>query len=510
MENGTDMKNRVARTLKWNTLDKIATQCLYAVTGIILARELTEEEFGLVGAILVFQSFATLFVDSGFSYALLQRKRPTEDDYSTILWFNLGVATLCYIVLALGAPLIADIFENDERIIPLSRVMFLTFILNAAAIVQTNRRIKLMDVKMVTVSNTLGLLAGSVAGIYMALTGWGAWALVWQAVINSGVKTLILWVADTWRPKLVFSFSILRSFFHVGSGVFGTSFLNVLFQNIYSFFIGNRVGLFSLGYYYQADKWSKMGVASLSAIFTQSFLPLLSEYQDNPERYADHEPHKPLRLLHCLSRLRTSDCNGNSHFPRSVRNQMGPVDHSLPALADQGHLHYSRNVISQLRHVARQVATDGCQRDNPRRNSPSRNLHHLALYRPDHPRRYHARSHHFPLGTDHSIGHRMGRDARNRRTHLLEHALAFPERLAPLRRAFVTDRMRALLHEAMARRSVDAADHHDTPWPRRIYRRQQAARFTHTARGPRLHRRTPSPLQPPVEDILTKRLCQKS
>lgn len=286
MENGTDMKNRVARTLKWNTLDKIATQCLYAVTGIILARELTEEEFGLVGAILVFQSFATLFVDSGFSYALLQRKRPTEDDYSTILWFNLGVATLCYIVLALGAPLIADIFENDERIIPLSRVMFLTFILNAAAIVQTNRRIKLMDVKMVTVSNTLGLLAGSVAGIYMALTGWGAWALVWQAVINSGVKTLILWVADSWRPKLVFSFSILRSFFHVGSGVFGTSFLNVLFQNIYSFFIGNRVGLFSLGYYYQADKWSKMGVASLSAIFTQSFLPLLSEYQDNPERYA--------------------------------------------------------------------------------------------------------------------------------------------------------------------------------------------------------------------------------
>ena len=177
MENGTDMKNRVARTLKWNTLDKIATQCLYAVTGIILARELTEEEFGLVGAILVFQSFATLFVDSGFSYALLQRKRPTEDDYSTILWFNIGVATLCYIVLALCAPLIADIFENDERIIPLSRVMFLTFILNAAAIVQTNRRIKLMDVKIVTVSNSLGLLAGSVAGIYMALTGWGAWEI---------------------------------------------------------------------------------------------------------------------------------------------------------------------------------------------------------------------------------------------------------------------------------------------------------------------------------------------
>lgn len=281
-----DMKNRVARTLKWNVLDKIATQCLYALTGIILARELTDEDFGLIGAILVFQSFATLFIDSGFSYALLQRKRPTEEDYSTILWFNIAVAVGCYVILSLLAPWIAGLFDDDTRIISLARVMFLTFILNAAAIVQTNRRMKLMNVKMIAVSNSIALFAGSVVGIYMALTGWGPWALVWQAVINSGVKTLILWISDSWRPQMRFSMASLRSFFHVGSGVLGTSFLNVLFQNIYSFFIGNRVGLGSLGYYTQADKWSKMGVASLSAVFTQSFLPLLSEYQDDPQRYA--------------------------------------------------------------------------------------------------------------------------------------------------------------------------------------------------------------------------------
>lgn len=284
--NGGDMKSRVARTLKWNVLDKIATQFLYAITGIILARELSDEDFGLIGAILVFQSFATLFIDSGFSYALLQRKRPTDEDYSTILWFNMAVAVCCYVILALCAPWIATLFENDERIIPLSRVMFLTFILNAAAIVQTNRRMKQMNVKMITVSNSLALFAGSVVGVYMALTGWGPWALVWQAVINSGVKTIILWLTDDWRPQIRFSVKSLKSFFHVGCGVLGTSFLNVLFQNIYSFFIGNRVGLGPLGYYTQADKWSKMGVASLSAVFTQSFLPLLSEYQDDPQRYA--------------------------------------------------------------------------------------------------------------------------------------------------------------------------------------------------------------------------------
>lgn len=171
-EQSGNMKMRVARTLKWNLVDKVATQILYAVTGIILARVLSEADFGLIGAILVFQAFASMFVDSGFSYALIQRKNPTDRDYSTVLWFNVGIASLLYVVLFFSAPLIADCFQGDARLIPLSRVMFLTFILNALAIVQTNRLMKRMDVRMIAVSNSLGLIGGGAVGIVMALTGF--------------------------------------------------------------------------------------------------------------------------------------------------------------------------------------------------------------------------------------------------------------------------------------------------------------------------------------------------
>ena len=64
-----------------------------------------------------------------------------------------------------------------------------------------------------------------------------------------------------------------------------TSFLNTLFLNIYSFFVGNRVGLVALGYYTQGDKWSKMFVSSLSQVVTSTFLPVLSRVQHQPERY---------------------------------------------------------------------------------------------------------------------------------------------------------------------------------------------------------------------------------
>lgn len=285
-DDDSGLKMSVARALKWNAIDKLSSQVLYAVTGIVLARMLTEEEFGLVGAILVFQAFASLFVESGFASALLQRKSPTRLDYSTVLWFNLSMAIALYVILYFLAPCIADIFQGDSRLIPLSRVMFLTFIINALSIVQVNRLTKMMDTRMVAVSNTLGLSAGAVTGIYLAVTGHGAWALVWQAVAISTVKSATLWTTSGWKPVWGFSFTSLRGFFRLGSGVMATSFLNTLFLYIGSFLIGHKVSLGSLGYYSQADKWSKMGVTSLSQVFTSTFIPLLSSVQDDPQRFA--------------------------------------------------------------------------------------------------------------------------------------------------------------------------------------------------------------------------------
>ena len=285
MSEQPSLKLKTARTLKWNLIDRVASQVLYAVTGIVLARELSQEAFGLVGAILVFQAFASLMVDSGFSYALIQRKDPTREDYSTVLWFNIGISIILYIILYFCAPGIADLFGADSRLIPLSRVMFLSFIINGAAIVQTNRFMKQMNVRPVAIANTVGLTAGGAVGIWLAVTGWGAWAIVWQTLVLAGVKGCILWIASRWLPALTFSWSRLKGFFHVGGSMMFTSFLNTLFLNIYSFFVGNRVGLTALGYYTQGDKWSKMCISSLSQVITSSFLPVLSHVQNEFERY---------------------------------------------------------------------------------------------------------------------------------------------------------------------------------------------------------------------------------
>lgn len=285
MSEQPSLKLKTARTLKWNTIDRVSSQVVYALVGIVLANVLSQEDFGLVGALAIFQAFAIIFVDSGFGAALLQKKEPTQKDYSTVFWFNLAVSIAVYLILFFSAPGIARLFDNDLRLIPLSKVMFLTFVVNGLAIVQTNRLMKRMEVKMIAVSNLAGLIVSGTLGIWMALRGYGAWALVAQQLSLSAIKTAILWLTGHWRPSLCFSTDSMKQIWKVGISVFSSSMLNTICLNVYNFVIGVFWGMRSLGVYTQAEKWSKMGSASISQVLTSSFVPLLSGVQNDPENF---------------------------------------------------------------------------------------------------------------------------------------------------------------------------------------------------------------------------------
>lgn len=276
----SELKRKTAKTLKWNSIDRIATQILYGISGVFLANLLSKEDFGLVGVLAIFQAFAILFVDSGFGAALLQKKNPNQDDYSTVFWFNLAVSIAIYLILYLCAPLIAHFF-GDSRLTAMSRVMFMTFVLTGLGIVQTNRLMKRMDVKQIAIADLIALTISAGIGIWLALSGFGAWAIVWQSVALAAIKSSWLWITGHWSPKAVFSMRSLRDIRHIGLNVFSSQMLNTIFLNVYQFVIAKWYSLAQLGIYSQADKWSKMGSASLSQIMTSSFVPLLAGVQDD-------------------------------------------------------------------------------------------------------------------------------------------------------------------------------------------------------------------------------------
>lgn len=276
------LKSATATTLKWNTIDRLSSQLVFAAVGIVLANKLSREDFGLVGVLAIFQAFAMVLVDSGFGAALLRLKKVERQDYSTVFWFNLLVSSTLYVILWFATPAIAGIFGGDPRLIPLSKLMFLSLVINGLGIVQTNKLMKEMNVRPVAISNFVGLVCGGAIGVWLALRGAGALALVWQTVAQATIRTSALWFCGKWWPEFVFSATSFSRIWRVGMGVMSSSFLNTLFLNIYPFVIGVWGSLPKLGVYTQADKWSKMGSASLSQTMTATFVPLLSKVQDSP------------------------------------------------------------------------------------------------------------------------------------------------------------------------------------------------------------------------------------
>ncbi len=277
------LKAKTVSALVWSTIDKVFMQVSYAVTGVILANILPPEDFGLLGIILVFVAFANIFSDSGFTLALVQKKVTTSKDYSTVFFFNLGICLTLYLLLFLAAPWIAAYYE-EPRLTLLTRVVCLQIVFISLGLVQTGILMKTMNIRKLTLANLIALTLSALFAILLAMNGYGIWALVVQVLSISFFKTLVLWTGSSWRPEATFSKESIRSTFAVGSHLMMTSLVSTFFQNIYTLLISTWYSIRDLGFYTQADRWSRMGITALSQTIGNAIFPALSSIQDDNER----------------------------------------------------------------------------------------------------------------------------------------------------------------------------------------------------------------------------------
>src|SRR5690606_5059940 len=100
----------------WASVETLLRQGLQFGSGIVLARLLTPDDFGLVAMLLILMSLATLLADSGFASAVIQQEHECDTDSSTAFWFSLTVGTAAALILIAIAPLIAQFYERPELV----------------------------------------------------------------------------------------------------------------------------------------------------------------------------------------------------------------------------------------------------------------------------------------------------------------------------------------------------------------------------------------------------------
>lgn len=277
------MKQKVAGGLFWKLLENGGSQGVQFVIAIILARLLTPAEYGVVGIIMIFIIIANVFVQSGFSTALVQKRQADEVDFSSVCYFELAVALALYGLLYLAAPGIADWYDICE-LKAIVRVLSVVLFPGAVISVQTAYVSRRMEFRGLFLSTLAASLIAGAVSIFMAYRGYGVWAMVWQQIVYYLALMAVLFFTVSWRPVMRCSLQRLREMFAFGWKLLCASLLDTIFNNLYGLFIGKIYNEELLGSYNRGEQFPKLIATNLGAAIQAVLLPAFAASQENTEK----------------------------------------------------------------------------------------------------------------------------------------------------------------------------------------------------------------------------------
>lgn len=277
------LKQKTVKGVGWSFADNIANQGITFLVGLVLARLITPEEYGLIGIILIFVAVFDSIVNCGFSNALIRKNDADDMDYNTVFIVNMVLSVILFIAFFFSARFIADFF-GQPLLEPLTQVMGSIVIIHAFAIIQRTVLIKRIDFKTQTKASVISSVTSGVIGITMAFYGYGVWSLVAQQLSRALLNTVCLWIYSRWWPKLQFSWSSFRELFGFGWKLLVSSLIDTVWREIYQVVIGKCYAPATLGQYTRAHQFGSIFSSNLTSVIQRVSYPVLSNLQDDKER----------------------------------------------------------------------------------------------------------------------------------------------------------------------------------------------------------------------------------
>lgn len=277
------LKQKAVSGLSWRISGDLINYAITFIIGIILARLLSPREYGLLGMVTIFTVLTQPFINSGFQQALIRRKRCTQQDFSTVFYFNFVVGVCFYTIVFFSAPYISSFF-NEPQLIKITRIIGLIIIIDAATLIQTTLIARDLNFKLQTKVSFVSNILSGILGIFLAYSGYGVWSLVYKTIASHLLKSSLFWINNRWKPEFTFSFSILKELFGFSSKLLVSGILDKIYFNIYNLVIAKYFSAKELGLFTRAKMFKDFASNYLAeAVFSVAF-PALSSIQDEPER----------------------------------------------------------------------------------------------------------------------------------------------------------------------------------------------------------------------------------
>ncbi len=250
----------------------------------ILARLITQDDFGLVTMSLAIVGIATVLGDFGLSMASIQSQTINQMQRSNLFWTNALVGLVLFAVTLAAAPLIAAFYGRSELTL-ITGALAVTFLLNALAAQFRAEVSRQLRFRWLAAADVGSAFLGLVAAVILAIGGAGYWALVAQQIAVALVSLVVVILGAQWLPGLPRRGQDMRSFYVFGANTLGVQLLNYVTANFDSIIIGRVWGAAPLGIYDRAFRLFRLPLQQIASPMTKVAMPVLSRLQDDSVRY---------------------------------------------------------------------------------------------------------------------------------------------------------------------------------------------------------------------------------
>ncbi|MCQ2104257.1 MAG: MOP flippase family protein [Fibrobacter sp.] len=277
------LKQKTFKGVIWSAVERFSTQGVQFLFGILLARLLTPNDYGMIAMLTIFMAVSQTFIDSGFGNALIRKPDRNESDKATVFFFNIFMSVACYGIIFLAAPFVAK-FYNMEDLSDILRVLAINLIIIAVGSIQRLNLTIDLNFKTLAKVSLSGALVGGTAGLICAYNGFGVWSLVVQQMTTTSFRAILFWTLVRWRPKTFFSKKSFKDMFGFGSKLLASGLLNTVYDNVYDLIIGKVFAAATLGNYTRASHFAQFPSSNITGIFQRVTFPVLSKIQDDHEK----------------------------------------------------------------------------------------------------------------------------------------------------------------------------------------------------------------------------------
>lgn len=194
-----NLRKRATVGALWGLIESSGAQLTSFVLFLIFARLIDARAIGMVQIAMVLIAFLALFVENGFTTAIIQRPKLSDTTLNTTFWLSVGGGLIVALALAAGAPWVAKAYGTPE-LTPLIQVLAWYLPLATLGTIQSALLIRDLAFRTQALRRLAAVFVGGGLGVFMAFYDYGVWALVARTVCEAVVATLIAWLWMPWRP----------------------------------------------------------------------------------------------------------------------------------------------------------------------------------------------------------------------------------------------------------------------------------------------------------------------